>query len=318
MAGWQWQAGTVQQSRGYVVVIGGANLDVVARPHRPTLPATSNPGRVALRPGGVARNVAENLARLGTRCHLVSAVGADPYGGLVLRVTAEAGVDVAHVREVSETTGVYVAVLDHEGELDRAVVDTAACSAIDPDHVAAVETLLAGAGLVVLDGNLGTDTLRAAWDAALAGGARVAIDPASVPKAAAVGPLVDGSRPLHLLAGTRPELEAVTAVETGEDDGLHARGVATVWERRGPAGSVLRTASGCHELAARPTTVVDVTGAGDALLAAYCHAVVTGAAPEEAAEYAHAAAALTVASPHTVRPDLSDELVRTELERSLG
>jgi pseudouridine kinase len=53
-----------------------------------------------------------------------------------------------------------------------------------------------------------------------------------------------------------------------------------------------------------------VTGAGDALLAAWCHAVLEGAAYAEAAAYAHEAAALTVASPLTVRPDLREILGR--------
>ena len=61
------------------------------------------------------------------------------------------------------------------------------------------------------------------------------------------------------------------------------------------------------------TEVLDVTGAGDSMLAAFCHALLGGATPADAAAYGQAAAALTVASPHTVRPDLTDELVRSLL-----
>ena len=45
----------------------------------------------------------------------------------------------------------------------------------------------------------------------------------------------------------------------------------------------------------------------------FCHALLAGATPVEAAAYGHAAAALTIASPHTVRPDLTDALVRSLL-----
>ena len=82
-------------------------------------------------------------------------------------------------------------------------------------------------------------------------------------------------------------------------------------------GSLLSTAEGSTELPAVPADdlggVVDVTGAGDAMLAAFCHALLTGADPADAAAYGHAAAALTVASPPTVRPDLTDRLVRSLL-----
>ena len=40
------------------------------------------------------------------------------------------------------------------------------------------------------------------------------------------------------------------------------------------------------------------------MLAAFCHRLLAGFSLTDAAAYGHEAAALTVASPHTVRPDL--------------
>ncbi len=107
----------------YVVVVGGTNVDVVARPAAAAVPATSNPGRVTVTAGGVGRNVAENLARLGTRTVLLSAVGDDEHAALALAATAEAGVDLTHVRRTDDATGRYVALLDAGGELVGAVSD---------------------------------------------------------------------------------------------------------------------------------------------------------------------------------------------------
>ena len=81
--------------------------------------------------------------------------------------------------------------------------------------------------------------------------------------------------------------------------------------RREVDGEILRIAEPAVDA---PAEVADVTGAGDAALGAFCHALVLGAGPVEAARYGHAAAALTVASEHTVRPDLTDALVRTLLD----
>ena len=55
-------------------------------------------------------------------------------------------------------------------------------------------------------------------------------------------------------------------------------------------------------------TPIDVTGAGDAMLAAFCHRLLAGASLTDAAAYGHEAAALTVASPHTVLPDLGERM----------
>ena len=84
---------------GPVVVVGGINADLKARTSAPLVPGTSNPGTATLTPGGVGRNVAENLTRLGTPAALVGVVGEDTIGTLVLEATAEAGVDVAAVRD---------------------------------------------------------------------------------------------------------------------------------------------------------------------------------------------------------------------------
>src|SRR3954452_1252195 len=72
----------VIRGRGYVlsdepsvVVVGGANLDVKARSTRSAVPATSTPVAASMAAGGVGRNIAENLARLGTRTHLIAAIG---------------------------------------------------------------------------------------------------------------------------------------------------------------------------------------------------------------------------------------------------
>jgi pseudouridine kinase len=317
----------VIRGRGYllseepsVVVVGGANMDIKARSARAAVPATSNPGAASMTAGGVGRNVAENLARLGTRTHLVAAVGADGLGDQVLAATSGAGVLVEHVRRSARSTGTYTAVLDADGELVVAVADMAATDALAATEVDAARDLITTAALVVLDGNLATGALRFALEIATAAGVRVVLDPVSVPKATAVTPLITADRPLYAVTPNRDELAALTGLPTRtarevERAGraLHERGVELVWVRLGARGSVLSSPAGTTRLAAVPAEVADVTGAGDAMLAAFCHALLTGADPAEAAGYGHAAAALTVASPHTVRPDLTDRLVRSLL-----
>ncbi|MGY2701141.1 pseudouridine kinase [Nocardioides sp. HB32] len=317
----------VIRGRGYVlseepsvVVIGGANVDVKARSTRAAVPATSNPGTGSMAAGGVGRNIAENLARLGTRTHLVAAIGVDRLGDQVLAATSGAGVHVEHVRRSARPTGTYTAVLDADGELVVAVSDMAATDELAADQVNAARDLVAAAGLVVLDGNLATETLRFALDLAVGHGTRVVLEPVSVPKATALAPLVCTEHPVYAITPNRDELAALTGLPTRTARqvakaaaALHDRGVELVWVRLGAAGSLLSTRDGATALAAVPAEVADVTGAGDAMLAAFCHALLSRSEPAEAAAYGHAAAALTVASPHTVRPDLTDRLVRSLL-----
>jgi pseudouridine kinase len=120
-------------------------------------------------------------------------------------------------------------------------------------------------------------------------------------------------RPLYAVTPNRDELAALTGLPTRTDkqlqtaaDSLHARGVEHVWVRLGASGSLLSTAtSGATWLPAAPAIVEDVTGAGDATL--------SGSDPVDAARYGQAAAVLTLASPHTVRPDLTPRLIEAAL-----
>jgi pseudouridine kinase len=298
-----------------VVVVGGANVDVKACTTAPLVAATSNPGTVVRTPGGVGRNVAENLARLGSRVALVSVVGSDPDGDWLLDETAAAGVDVSTVLRGGQT-GRYVAVLGADGDLAVGVSDMAATDAVTPevlDH-----DLLRSAALVVVDGNIPVPTIDAVLALGAADGLRVVIDPVSVAKAARISPLLSGKRSAFAITPNEDELAALGSVA-----GLHERGVEVVWVRRGAAGSHLSAArlpvgptwaqQVSVDLAAPGTTPVDVTGAGDAMLAAFCHRVLAGDSLEDAAAYGHRAAALTVASPHTVVPDLLDRMVHDRM-----
>lgn len=300
-------------TRPCAVVVGGANLDLKVRSNRILVPATSNPGTARMTPGGVGRNVAENLARLGTCTYLLAAVGDDVAAAAVLQVTQEAGVDVSLVRHLTLPTGTYTAVLDEDGELYVAVAAMAATDALLPADLAAVPTV-PGLQLLVLDANLQATTVVAALQLGARLGIPVVLDPVSVPKAARLRPLLSADLPIHTITPNLAELEALTGRPGLQGvEVLLDQGVERVWVRRGAAGSVLADADGMVQVPALPTTVVDVTGAGDAMLGAYCHALLQGADPVTAARLGHSAAALTVAVSDTVRTDLNEILLRAML-----
>lgn len=304
------------------MVVGGANMDLKARSTQPIRPGTSNPGTTTLSPGGVGRNIAENAARLGSRVLLLSAVGTDGLGEDLLGACAEAGVDISLVLRRGSTTGTYTAILDATGELSVAVADMSATDAIRPADITAAAALVRAAALVVLDANLAPDTLAEVLDVCGAAGVPVVADPVSTPKAPRLAQALAPTRPLLAITPNRAELAALTGLPTeGRADLeaaaalLHARGVEHVWTRLGPDGSLLCSrGEAAVPLPAPPGEIVDVTGAGDAMLGAFCHALLSGRPPLEAARFGQAAAALTVAVPQTVRPDLTPALIEATVE----
>ena len=301
---------------------------------RPVL-ATSNPGTASWTAGGVGRNIAENLARLGSPTLLVAAVGDDLAGESVLGRTAAAGVDCRHVLVSGHPTGTYAAVLDDRGDLLIAVADMRATDELSVSDLAGVPLLLEDAGAVVLDANLRTEAARWVVDAAARAGVPVVVEPVSVAKATGLAPVLDGSSPVHTVTPNVDELAALLGAPADAGTGggsrlddvdalgaaasrLHNRGVEHVWVRRGTRGSLLSTATpGARRrvvlVGAPEVEVADVTGAGDSMTAGYVHALLQGADVVEAARYGQVLAGLTCASPDTVRADLTPGLVAASL-----
>ncbi len=304
--------GYVLRSEPWAVVVGGAAWDIKARSIAGARLHTSNPGVVTQTPGGVGRNIAEGIARLGGRVHLVAAVGADAGGRDLMARTAEAGVYVDQVLTSPHPTGSYLAALDTDGELVIGVSDLAATDAMDVAALARSQVLIARAAVVVIDGNIAAEV--AAWVLAVAAGAgaRVVLEPVSVAKAARMAPVLAPGMSVYAITPNVDELAALVGravpntVEgvTSAAVELHARGVRYVWVSRGSAGSLLVGPDEVVLIEAIPAEVSDVTGAGDAMTAGFVHGLLTGESPANAARHGHLAAALTVASNHTVPPDL--------------
>ncbi len=116
-----------------IVCIGASNLDRKLRSLGPLALGTSNPARQTESFGGVARNIAENLARLGAPTSLITAVGPDASGRALLAHADEAGIDTRSVLLVDgAASGTYTAVLDEDGEMRVALADMAINDALTP------------------------------------------------------------------------------------------------------------------------------------------------------------------------------------------
>jgi pseudouridine kinase len=311
----------IDRKRPHVVVIGGANMDIKCRIAGRAAMASSNPGSAVLAPGGVARNIAENLARLGVAACLISAVGRDRLGEQLIRETADAGVDVRHVIRAPGSTGLYSATLDARGELIVGVAAMALLERLTPSQLQRHHRRIAAADLVVADSNLPAATLAWLIDVAARHGVPLAIEAVSVPKGGKLRPLLRRRRPLFALFCNRGEARALTArtamgtaVRT-----LHDMGVQHVGIGLGRRGMLVSIADGGRRTAATvpaiPATTVDVTGAGDAAVAGTLFGLLRGEPLPMAARYGQAAAALTVACERSVNPRLSARAISRCIRR---
>jgi pseudouridine kinase len=296
-----------------VVCVGGAVVDRLLHLLGPAVPRTSNPARAVSSHGGVARNVAENLARLGVEVALVSCVGDDAAGRGLLAHAREAGIDIAAVRTVAgATTAEYVAVLDPGGEL---LIGIAAMDVLARVTVADLAAgLEPGAGWVLVDCNLEPAVLAGCVAAAVASRGRVAVDAVSTAKVLRLPAELSG---VDVMFCNLAEARALVAarglfVPDGEDADLAAAvqglGATNVVLTRGPRQALVLTPEGVAAMGvAGQPDVVDVTGAGDAFIGGTLAALVAGHDLAAACARGTRIALLTVGSDRSVRPDLSPE-----------
>jgi len=145
------------------VVVGGSIFDFVVRltEGQINLNGGTHGGTLQSSHGGVGRNVACALARLGQGPRLVSAVGEDREGRDIVREGGEAGIDTDMVLvEKGGSTATYTAVLDSEGDCKFGVGDMGVHAAVTPAYVRGKEAHMGSGSMVVCDGNLGQMTVH--------------------------------------------------------------------------------------------------------------------------------------------------------------
>jgi pseudouridine kinase len=304
---------------GQVVLVGGANMDLTARALRPLTPGDSTPGQIQWAPGGVARNVAENLARLGVASHLVSLVGDDLFGNDLVKATHKVGVNVASVgMRANQRTAIYLSVHGADGDVAMAVNDMAILESLTPDYLQSQQALLQSAACFVLDCNLTPAAMD--WIFTQHYSAPVFVDGVSVAKCLRVKPWLSRIHMLKVNALEATELTGQTIQSVADAClaalNLHQSGVRRVVISLGMQGVCwCDEFGGTGNLAARSLPVVNTSGAGDALLAGLIHGHLSQISLRQAVEFAMICAEITLASPFANAPLLSVDAVRSVLSR---
>ena len=110
-----------------IVVIGDVFIDIKGYSLSPYIPQGRNAGTVIQIHGGVARNVAENIANIELKPTFISAVDNNAMGDDVIEKLKRHKVETKYMKKVENGMGTWLAVFDHEG-------DVVASISKRPDH----------------------------------------------------------------------------------------------------------------------------------------------------------------------------------------
>ena len=298
----------------YVTVIGAATMDISAKSKAAINAQDSNPGCISLSPGGVGRNIAENLARLSVDVKLIAALGGDAFAAEVLKGAKAAGIDMAYCYIDKEAaTSSYVAILDDKGEMHAAVM--ASSSQLTMEHIQKYAAIIEQSQIILLDANLDEEINAHILDQFK--GKDMYVDTISKAKAQRIRDFVGQ---FHTIKMNRLEASFLSGIEITGDKGLEKasehflnQGTQRVVISLGEEGLYYRSQTETLKRPARPVAVKNATGAGDALMAAVIYCSLEGKSAAYTVDFAQAMARLALMSEKTV----SEQINVREIERQM-
>lgn len=283
------------QSR--LLVVGSLNMDLVMRVERLPRPGeTVKSLAFQTHGGGKGANQAVAAARLGATVAMIGAVGRDDYGGRLLGVLRQDGVDVTHVRQLEDTpTGTAMIVVDVRGQ-NQIVIVPGANDAITFDQLQRGFAAKRDAAVCLLQLEIPMEMVKAAAKMAKEAGMTVVLDPAPA------APLADDLlRYVDVITPNETETFVLTGVEVTDPRSaeraarvLLDRGVGAAVIKMGAQGAFLHHGAATYYKPAIPVEAVDTTAAGDAFNGSFSVAISRGDTLAEAVDYAVAVGALTV------------------------
>lgn len=260
-------------------VIGGMNFDVVGISEKTLMMRDSNIGKIRFSAGGVGRNIAEQLARLGVETALFTCVS-DDFAGNMLKSDAKIkNIDLSFAKKSASGASVYLSIHEPGGDMALAINDMSLLSEITPEYLSSVLHEIRKADVVVVDANLSPESLKYIFCNV---DLPIVADPVSCAK-------IDRLKPyFSRLAAFKPNaLEAMYV--TGADNPRLAAsmlvrdmGIKRVAVSMGDAGCVYADENEIGAILPEKVYSCQANGAGDAM----CAGITLGTALNESAKEA--------------------------------
>lgn len=183
----------MKKSKTMAVIIGGMVFDIHATASIPAIAKTTTPGKVEFMLGGVARNIAECLLKLGTESFMISALGCDLAGDFLLEQWRSAGLPTEGIQRGPDITTASVCnMFDVNGDLTSGVASVESIErCVTPQWIQQFKSIVHSAPLMMVDANLNTDALEASCRMAAAFDVPVWFEPVSVAKSKRVAAIAN-------------------------------------------------------------------------------------------------------------------------------
>lgn len=304
-------------NNSYIAVIGGANIDIQGFPYDKMNFHDSNPGKIKISLGGVGRNIAENLVKLGVNVKLISVIGSDPYGLKILQEANKIGLDMEDSLILEgEATSIYLSMLDQSGDMIAAISYMDIYENMTVEFIKEKKKVIDNSKLCIIDTNISKEVI----EYILMNHKRIDffLDTVSTAKAKKVKDLIGY---FHTIKPNRIEAELLTGIEINDENDLKRasdyflkKGVKRVFISLGDKGVFYCDESNMSHVKIPKIKPVNATGAGDAFMAAIAYGQYYNINIEETVRMAIAASIIAISHENTINPDMSLENIKLKMK----
>lgn len=286
------------QPKAKVTVLGSFVVDLMGRaPHLPTAGETVKGSTFKLGPGGKGSNQGVAAHRAGAEVTMITKVGQDEFADVAWKSFKGEGMDCAYIYQDPEAaTGAALIMVDEVTSQNIILVTLGACERITEAELMHARRAIETAYVFLTQFETNMDAVEKAVDIAYQAGVPVVLNPAPVQP-------VPGGLLKKVAVFVPNELEAaiLSGVEIQSLEGAQRAaavflelGAANVIITLGEKGAFVANHERQVHIPPVAVDVVDTTGAGDAFSGALATALAEGMGIIPAAEFAAAAAALSV------------------------
>ena len=294
-----------------ILAIGGATIEIYGFCQQ-MVHDGENRGRVVIRQGGSARNIAENLARFGADVALLSVLGNDPLTQMLKKTLDELGVDTQKClpfRGVGSAAA--LSLIAPDGTRHLTVSDPRALEQITPEYIFSCTDYIRQFDVIVPDANLPAGTLAYLCKSFCE--KSMVFDPVSTAKAEKTRGLLGKFDILKMNALEARHLSGIQNPERAAREFVR-RGAQKVYITLGERGALCADAQGENlRTQALPITAINATGAGDAFTACVALGECYGWDIERCLNFATVCASMTIHSENAVLPELTYDLVEQKM-----
>jgi pseudouridine kinase len=279
-----------------IACIGAMAVDQIFQLDDPVVLDTSNLTTRAYSCGGVARNVAENLARLHVKAHLLSQVGDDTEGKWLIEQTRKTSICTNAISiNTQYPTAIYTAIIEPDGSLHMGISDMQIFNEMHSSFIHKQWKHIAGSKLVFCDTNGSRDLIKTIIERSNEQDLPLYMDAVSTKKAIRLPQSLKG---IHGLFCNILEAQAILSMNTDKPEilvqALLERGAKKIFLTHGKHGVWIAQQDGISHIPAPTCPVVNVSGAGDALIAGTLYGIYNDYKLEDAVTTGIKAAQITL------------------------